>query len=64
LEVLHNDELYNIDSSLNIIGQNKSRRMRCAQAERERCIQGFDGSSLRGRDHVEDLELDGRTILK
>jgi hypothetical protein len=34
LRILHKDELYNIGCSRNIIGEIKSRRMRCAQAER------------------------------
>jgi hypothetical protein len=32
--------------------------------KQERCIQGFCGGDLRERDHFEDLDVDGRTILK
>jgi hypothetical protein len=30
----------------------------------ERCIQGFDGEKLRETDHLKDLGLEGRIILK
>jgi hypothetical protein len=30
----------------------------------ERCIQAFGGGNLRERDHLEDLRLDRRIILK
>jgi hypothetical protein len=30
----------------------------------ERCIQDFGGGNLRKRDHLEDLGIDGRIILK
>jgi hypothetical protein len=30
----------------------------------ERCIQGFGGGNLKERDHVEDLDIGGRIILK
>ena len=30
---------------------------------KERCIQDLGGGNLRGRDHLEDPGLDGRTIL-
>jgi hypothetical protein len=30
----------------------------------ERCIQSFGGGHLKERDHLEDLGVDGRIILK
>jgi hypothetical protein len=30
----------------------------------ERCLQGFGGETGGKRDHLEDLEVDGRIILK
>ena len=30
----------------------------------ERCIQGFGGENLKEREHLEDLRLNGRIILK
>jgi hypothetical protein len=30
----------------------------------ERCRKGIDGKNLRERDHFEDLDVDGRIILK
>jgi len=32
--------------------------------EKDRCIQGFGGETLRARIHLEDLGVDGRIILK
>jgi len=29
-----------------------------------RCIQGFGGETPRGKDHVQDLDVDGKIILK
>jgi hypothetical protein len=29
-----------------------------------RCIQGFGGKNLKGTDHMEDLGIDGRIILR
>jgi hypothetical protein len=34
------------------------------RGRQERCIQGFGGGDLRERHDLEDLGLDGRTILK
>jgi hypothetical protein len=31
---------------------------------RERCVQGFGWETLRERDHMKDLGVDGRIILK
>jgi hypothetical protein len=65
---LHNEELYNVHSSLNIIRVNNSRRMRCAWhvawVERGEVRTAFWRKSLRQRDHFQDLSIDGRTILK
>jgi hypothetical protein len=30
----------------------------------EKCIQGFGGGKLRGRDHLKDTGIDGRKIIK
>jgi hypothetical protein len=46
----------------------KSRRMRwtvhVACMGGEKCIQNFDQKKLKGRDHTEDLGVDGRIILE
>jgi hypothetical protein len=47
---LHNEELYNLYSSPNIMKQIKSRRMRWAghvARMGEECVQGFDGKARR-----------------
>jgi len=30
----------------------------------DRCVQGFGGGNPRERDHLEDIDVDGRIILK
>jgi hypothetical protein len=55
---LHNEELHNLYSSPSIIRMIKSRRMRWAgHAARM-------GESQKERDHWEDQDVDGWTILK
>jgi hypothetical protein len=47
---LHKEELHNLNSSLNIIRQIKSRRKRWAghvARVEEECVQGFDGKARR-----------------
>jgi hypothetical protein len=62
---LHNEELYDLYSSPNVIRVRKSRIMRWAwhvarTGERKVCIPGFVGGFLRKKDHLEDLGVDGR----
>ena len=66
---LHNEGLYDLYSPLNIIQVMKSSSVRWIGAYTmngggERGIQGFGGGNLRGRDHVGDLGIDRRIILK
>jgi hypothetical protein len=65
---LHNEELHNLYTSPSIIRVIKSRRMRCAghaarMGARRKHI-GYWWESQKERDHVEDQDVDGWTILK
>jgi hypothetical protein len=63
---LHNDELQNLYSSPNIVGVNKSRRMRWARHVARMGGELFTGFWLGGpkvRDHREDLRVGGRITL-
>jgi hypothetical protein len=65
---LHNDELYSLYSSPNIVRVIKSRRMRweghvtCMGTGE--VFTGFWLGSLKGRDHWEDLGICGRITLR
>jgi len=66
---VHNEGLYDLYSPLNIIQVIKSSSVRWIRActmngGDETCIQGFGGGNLRVRDHVGDLGIDRRIILK
>jgi hypothetical protein len=65
---LHNEEIFHLYSSPNIVRVIKSRRMgwgtRSMHGRQVRCIQGFGGGDLMERDHLEDLGVDGWIILK
>ena len=64
---LHNEELSNLFCSSNIIPVIKSRRMGWARhvagMEKRRVHTGFWWGNLRERDHLEDLDVDGRIML-
>jgi hypothetical protein len=66
---LHNEGLYDLYSPLSIIQVINSSSVRWIEActmngGDERCVQGFGGGNLRGRDQVGDLGIDRRIILK
>jgi hypothetical protein len=65
---LHNEELYDVYSSPNIIRVIKSRRMRwaghVARMGRIQMHTGFWWGNLRQSDGLEDPRVDGRIILK
>jgi hypothetical protein len=62
---LHNKELYALYSSPNIILVIKSRRQRWeGHVARMGERRGFGWGNLRERNHLEDLDVDGRIILK
>jgi hypothetical protein len=63
---LHNEELYDLYSSTNIIPVIKSRRMswagHVARMGRGEVRTGFWWGDLMERDHLKDLGIDGRII--
>jgi hypothetical protein len=65
---LHNEELHNLYSSPSIIRMIKSRRMRWAEhvarMERKGMYIGYWWESQKERDHYEDQDVGGWTILK
>jgi hypothetical protein len=66
-KILHNEELHNLYASPNIIRVTKSRSMRwmghVARIGEMRNGYMFWAQYLNGRDHSEDLAVDGRIIL-
>jgi hypothetical protein len=65
---LHNEEFQNVYASPNIIGKIKCKRMRwaghVARVGEMRNAFKISSENLKGRDHSEDLGVDGRIILK
>jgi hypothetical protein len=65
---LHNEELHNLYTSPNIIRVTKSRRMRWARNVSRmgemRNVYNILVGNLKGRDHLEDLGVDGRLKLE
>jgi hypothetical protein len=53
-----------IFSSPNIVRVIKSRRIRWGEERRGEAYTGFCCGNLRERDHLEDLDIDGRIILR
>jgi hypothetical protein len=68
LRRLHNEELYDLYCSSNVIRVTKSRRVRLvgrvAHEGREEVHTQFWWGNLRGRDHFENLGVNGEIILK
>jgi hypothetical protein len=66
--ILHNEELYALYSSPNIIRVIKSRRLRWAEnvarMRERRGAYGVLGRNLREGDHLKDPGVNGRIILK
>jgi hypothetical protein len=66
--ILHNDELYSLYSSPNIVREIKSRRMRwaghVARMGRGKVFKGFWLGDPKARDHWEDLGVDGKMTLR
>jgi hypothetical protein len=64
---LHNNELHSLYCSLNIVRVIKSRRMRwaghVARMGRGEVFTGFWLGGPKGRDHWEDVGIDGRITL-
>jgi hypothetical protein len=65
---LHNDELYDLYSSPNIVRVIKSRKMRwaghVARMEEGRSVYRFLVGRPEGKNHWEDLGVDGRITLR
>jgi hypothetical protein len=68
LRILHNEDLHNLYASPNIIRLIKSRSMRwvghVAHMGEMRNAYKIWLENLKGRDHLEDLGVDGRIILE
>jgi hypothetical protein len=68
LRKLHNEELNDLYCSPNIIRVIKSRRMKWAghvvRMDQRKGHTGFWWGCLREREHLEDLVIDGRVILR
>jgi hypothetical protein len=66
--ILRNEELNDMYSSPKSVRMIKSRRMRwaghVARMGKKRCTQGFGRETWREEDHLEDLGVDGRIILR
>jgi len=65
---LHNQELHNLYASPNIIRVIKSKMMglvgHVVYKSVEKCILNIGQKNLKGRDHSENLSVDGRIILE
>jgi hypothetical protein len=65
---LRNEELHNLYSSSSIIQVMKPRGMRCSKHvagwERQEMYTKFWLGNLKGRNHLEDIGVDGKIILE
>jgi len=67
---LHSDEVRDLHSSTKHLSSDQIRKNEvdgtcCTYEAEDRCIQSFgEEASMRGRDHLEDLGIDGRIILR
>jgi hypothetical protein len=64
----HSEKFHNLYASPNIIRVIKSRGMKweagSVHGRDEKCIQDCGLENMKGRDHLEDLGIDGKIILK
>jgi len=61
---LHNEELHNLYASPNIIRVIKLGGACCMQGTDEEWVHNFGRKNLKGRDLLENVDVDGRIILE